>query len=532
MSGLIRFRGARYRVVTAAKLTMWHGTSTGPDGEILRSILKQGLIPDPKAKAYRSPYSDDGYQEIDFDTEETMELDESLGGAYLTNMVGEAIRYSKHAVQVHGGGHVLVAAQIETQDTEVKIDEDFLINYIWEFITRPFEAVNDEVYEAELLKWLEQGADYEKIGRAWIAQQFSHVKVPEAQMAKVMPHLVKAVRSIAILTFFQSNWDRLHAIAYDATRDPEAAEALEAVDLGYDIMDIDEIEERQRARQDYKEAIRQVSDLLTAVTAPPTKGSQHNIRILKPVGYRGANRILAVASWDRPTESGYGVDRTAMLHYGQDSVVVDQMIKAIGASRQWVDARDPRGKAKQLPVQRGVAARIAEAPAETYGATVYHGSNNPDLAHLKALWPQYEGGIGGGVYVDFDRRVAEQYGHTIYQLKLLLKPEEIFWLEPNTIPGLEGHSLLSGEQVEPFWFECGGEYYVVTNEMFDDHVVPADEDDGPMSLDDLGDQIGLEDIGEVAERHGYKAVYVEGIRPLSELLVFDPQDVQMIGPVE
>lgn len=81
---LVQFRGARYRLVTAAKLVMWHGTTTGPDGETLRSILKQGLLPDPKKKAYENPYAGDDEDAVytdglDADTEESMILDTSPG---------------------------------------------------------------------------------------------------------------------------------------------------------------------------------------------------------------------------------------------------------------------------------------------------------------------------------------------------------------------------------------------------------------------------------------------------------------------
>jgi hypothetical protein len=203
------------------------------------------------------------------------------------------------------------------------------------------------------------------------------------------------------------------------------------------------------------------------------------------------------------------------------------VVRMMGRHQLWTQ----QGKVLyDLPRQRSREADVktAEAPDETYGSTVYHGSDH-DLTRFKAMWPQYEGGIGGGVYVDFDRNVAEQYGHKIYQARLLLHTNEIFFLDPNVIPGLEGYSLLSGEQVAPFWFECGGEYYVVSNGMFQDHVVPADDQDDAMGLDDLGDQIDLEDIGEVAERCGYKAVWLEGIRPMSELLVFDPRDLEFVG---
>jgi len=50
---------------------------------------------------------------------------------------------------------------------------------------------------------------------------------------------------------------------------------------------------------------------------------------------------------------------------------------------------------------------------------------------------------------------------------------------------------------------------------------------------DIGEQIGLDDVGSVVEQAGYKAVYVEGIRLNSsvneEMLVFNESDLIMVG---
>jgi hypothetical protein len=51
----------------------------------------------------------------------------------------------------------------------------------------------------------------------------------------------------------------------------------------------------------------------------------------------------------------------------------------------------------------------------------------------------------------------------------------------------------------------------------------------------IGLVIDLMDIGQEAEAHGYKAVKMEGVRgsfPDTEILVFDPDDLKMIGEVE
>lgn len=130
--------------------------------------------------------------------------------------------------------------------------------------------------------------------------------------------------------------------AWSEASTPEGEELLAS--MGLNIHDVDEYEARQSAVDTYKSAIKQVSDLLTEVTQPPKNNALHNIRILKPVGYRGSSRILAVVSWHEPR---YGDARkTATIHYGQDQTIVDRMVKAIGVSAEWTDAR---GKVAKLP---------------------------------------------------------------------------------------------------------------------------------------------------------------------------------------
>lgn len=171
--------------------------------------------------------------------------------------------------------------------------------------------------------------------------------------------------------------------------------------------------------------------------------------------------------------------------------------------------------------------RIASRVASIEDRIVYHGSNRSDLERLESHFPSYDGGIGEGVYVDFDPETAVFYGDYVYALKLLLRDDEILWLTPYTIEPIEeatGHSILVGEHVEPFWFEAGGERYAVMDAYWEEELG-----------DRYGEYIELDDIGAVAREAGYKAVYLEGVRAGSsvdsELLVFDADDVEMLGRI-
>lgn len=168
----------------------------------------------------------------------------------------------------------------------------------------------------------------------------------------------------------------------------------------------------------------------------------------------------------------------------------------------------------------------AEFPdGETYGTTVYHGSHRSDLVRLWTHTPAYEGSLGDGIYVDFDPEVAAFYGKYVYALKLLVRSDEIFYLDHTSIEGLEGHSIMVGEQIPPFYFSMKGNLYTVGLSGFEEELAQFEEKGA--------EDIELDDLSAEVESVGYKALYVEGIRHYasvnSELLVFDEDNLQMEG---
>jgi hypothetical protein len=163
------------------------------------------------------------------------------------------------------------------------------------------------------------------------------------------------------------------------------------------------------------------------------------------------------------------------------------------------------------------------------GIKAYHGSRTSGLSNLRGGMPPYEGGIGRGVYLGLYPQTAEFYGNHVYEVitnfdwdaVLSIGNEENY--EP--IEDMEGHSILIGEHIPPFAFRVKNKsYVVVTGRGW------PQEDQHPM-----GEPISLEDIGDVVQEAGYRAVYVVGIRYGSsvneEMLVFDQNDVRIIRQV-
>jgi len=214
---------------------------------------------------------------------------------------------------------------------------------------------------------------------------------------------------------------------------------------------------------------------------------------------------------------------------------------------------------------------------------VYHGSSAGDLSQIDRRSPSYEGGIGAGIYVDFDEETASYYGEHVYKFQLRFGWESILNLGPDhhyLVEGSEGCSVLVGENIHPFSFYVGEQLYTVGDDIvvnrlaielfgleLNDYdelkglpIVLPDDYSGleELELDELqlspqqlvliqelaaqsqtgaeeqvGQMIDLDDIGGIAEDAGYKAVYLSGVRSGgsvdSELLVFDPSDLIFLG---
>jgi hypothetical protein len=168
----------------------------------------------------------------------------------------------------------------------------------------------------------------------------------------------------------------------------------------------------------------------------------------------------------------------------------------------------------------------------------YHGSRQDNLDSLRTNVPPYEGGIGGGIYLAGDIDHAKIYGNNIYNVRVNLEEDDVFYLTPDSdhvmwIDELtNGHSILVGESIAPFILIIKNQWYGVTNNIEDyNEAIEQEYHDKEIEF------IDLEDIGNEVESAGYKAVFFEGFRggasgPQDELLVFNANDVEIIGKEE
>lgn len=167
---------------------------------------------------------------------------------------------------------------------------------------------------------------------------------------------------------------------------------------------------------------------------------------------------------------------------------------------------------------------------EQSNITVYHGSRNSSLTRLDAKTPPYEGGLGTGVYVGLHPSTAEFYNRYVYELRTTFNWNSVFVINENTyyenwwhIEGADGYSILVGEHVPPFFVKIKNHLYAVTNGK-------------EFSFKETAEEIDLDNIGELVQKAGYKAIYASGLRFNSsvneEMLVFDPNDLIMVRQIK
>lgn len=253
----LKFRGAVYRLVTAAKTIMYHGTATGHDGEILRSILKRGLVPSPPHRPY---------DEVD-------RLYESYPGVYLTQNISLAKSHAGGAESVFGGNEIIVAVQIETKSPSVRIDEDCMeAQDFW--LAGYLRLYHDDEKIKEL--WAEPTRQREYIYRVSIQKlkdlhdQYG-IKLTGVQRKLVWPSLMELVKTNTELMLAYGDAEDLDPYAEGTAAHPLTLEV-------------------NKKNQLYRSAMEKFLRLLHNAT----KQAADSVRITEPITYRGANKIVSI----------------------------------------------------------------------------------------------------------------------------------------------------------------------------------------------------------------------------------------------
>jgi hypothetical protein len=278
-----------YRLVEASKEIFYHGTASGEGDWLLKRILKEGLIPDPKERVWSGKDRDPD----DFAYWQHREK-ESLGGIYFSTDPKRITTYMLTARQTLGGEEVVVIAQLETRSPEITLDEEALFGYYKAAVGEYIEQKHFEKYEQRIVRpdtealprYLNNmDIDWDDVARWFIEERLKKgvlqawPNIPEQRIEAITPLLAKALRwqaEFLMASYYagREGWTKSDYTEY-GEQDPE--EAL------------------QRYRT-LTEAVLQKFRELAQV--PETKSQYysggHEVRMTEPVNYKGANKIIAV----------------------------------------------------------------------------------------------------------------------------------------------------------------------------------------------------------------------------------------------
>lgn len=308
MSKLIQYRGAVYRLVTAAKTVMYHGTSA----QHLRSILKHGLKAEPGHRRFTLQHREDAE-------------DATYGGAYLTPYINKARNYASRAARDDGTDSLLVVLKVESRTESIVPDEDVFIA-----LTDPFTHTIAADLE-KTMGWPRGSAtaldllDQERNGKldltAWVEPWLDDMKQYEG--TRNIP-----INKPLLLRYRQELTEMLRqTVRYKTTRYRAKDDYEEKLRQEFGIQN------RDAERAKFVKMLDALSRKIQRLTDLNPKLS---VRSLENIGYAGANRIVGVLQYRYP--DALVLDGT--VQYGERNPEVRDAIVAMSQHMKkstWVD---------------------------------------------------------------------------------------------------------------------------------------------------------------------------------------------------
>lgn len=291
----------RLRQLTDAKfrksVTMYHGTSS----EFLPSILKTGLVPNPKKK----------YWDDDPNVSMTKASLASLEGSYWTSNILTASSSAHNTIKKFGGSAIIVIAQIQTQSAVA--DEDNIAfplewNYDKAFgasiSAKPKQVAyhyydNRNYYEDVKKKFIElthndlsKNNDKKPISNNLLANAF------DAMSLRIIAHGIKDAGD-------DTYWSPLKDIKNKPEEEPTVSETEK------NLLDI-----KDKITRRYRETTLDKDDF------------RHTLRITEPVTYSGANRITHIIEIQNGNfVNGEYIQPPVIIHYGNEKTIPKKFIE-------------------------------------------------------------------------------------------------------------------------------------------------------------------------------------------------------------
>lgn len=311
---LLRFRGKLYqasKVVTASPVYVYHGTATGTNDVLLKRIMKEGLNPFPKKRVFNEQRGGGDQQAREIS---------SYGGVYFTHDPNKAEGYMFDAKKMNGGDGLLVIARIETRSPGTAGDEDNFgapggvfsrfLHYYYQTVqgntSSTFDILRDSTFDWSIPA--RHALEHNQV--------LTHHSFTVQQIDALLP----------VMTDFV-HWSTLYEQVREDQRDQiwgndkyVLRELVQDLGLTYDAV-------YRRFRQAHDLLLRKMKPLVEQPKGDDWWAKQHTFRYLEPVGFRGANRIVALLRIEEPAR-----DKGTPRYYQVVTVVykvseADQYIK-------------------------------------------------------------------------------------------------------------------------------------------------------------------------------------------------------------
>jgi hypothetical protein len=241
----------------------YHGTSS----VFVKSILKHGLVTDPKKRSYDS--ESDGYGDPAHDT--------ISGGIYLTPSKKRAFDHAETSVELHGGRPIIVEVQYVIGSEEM--DED----YITRIITKFSRLLGDDKRRLSVEEFVDQiSNNYYVPAKKKFIQEFD---TPDIK------RISRKAKSKSISMLFEYIIDYLDDLS------PDKKKQSIWLTMGSFLSEV---------RHDSKfESI--IRDLMKQMSPSIDKYGDVSIRIPRNIGFSGKTKIVSI----------YDAEDTSKIYYKQ-----------------------------------------------------------------------------------------------------------------------------------------------------------------------------------------------------------------------
>ena len=368
----------------AKRQLWWHGTS----GKNLRSILKQGLIPT-------------GGLVYDIEIDQNRGGGRSIktfGGIYFSSQwftaYSSAFTANRTVAGVRSGptpySQVIIGATLDNRSPGILLDEDDMLGEVESLMGRTFDEVLRKVRLPEDLtdRWsgglkpgaygkgfqfLLEDADYGDLPSKYLDRMVSEYPRLEGRVTRQRSALESAIQDVlaAYAAHLLESWYHRNK-DYQTKQIQESIESVPTAtyydeDKKRDMLKVYEEKLAQHLADERKikgsfqllqKATNSLGERMREATEMPEGAWRHNIRTMRPVTYRGKDRILMVASiTDRKSQvwkdKGFSPSTTDIIfHYGAQhrKPFVDKYEERINDIARVLDAS---GKVLEIIDERG-----------------------------------------------------------------------------------------------------------------------------------------------------------------------------------